>query len=41
VLQVIKAWDEGVATMKQGEIAVIHATPDYAYGECSPGDFPL
>jgi len=30
--RVIKAWDEGVATMKIGEIARITATPDYAYG---------
>ena len=34
---VIKAWDEGVATMKLGEVARITATPDYAYGA---GGFP-
>ena len=30
--QVIKAWDEGVMTMQQGEIARISASADYAYG---------
>ena len=35
--KVIKAWDEGVATMKLGEVARITATPDYAYGA---GGFP-
>mmetsp|Transcript_1023 Transcript_1023/g.953 ORF Transcript_1023/g.953 Transcript_1023/m.953 type:complete len:112 (-) Transcript_1023:135-470(-) len=35
--QVIKGWDEGVMTMKLGEIARIHCTPDYAYGA---GGFP-
>lgn len=30
--QVIKAWDEGVMTMKVGEKAIIKASPDYAYG---------
>ena len=34
---VIKAWDEGVATMQLGEKARITATPDYAYGA---GGFP-
>lgn len=34
---VIKAWDEGVMTMRKGEKAVIKATPDYAYGQ---GGFP-
>lgn len=30
--QVIKGWDEGVMTMKLGEVARITCTPDYAYG---------
>ncbi|GAB5035100.1 peptidyl-prolyl isomerase fkbp12 [Nannochloropsis oceanica] len=29
---VIKAWDEGVMTMKVGEKSIIKASPDYAYG---------
>jgi peptidylprolyl isomerase len=35
--KVIKGWDEGVMTMKQGEVAQITCTPDYAYGA---GGFP-
>eukprot|EP00296_Roombia_truncata_P000085 JP435744.1.p1 GENE.JP435744.1~~JP435744.1.p1 ORF type:complete len:485 (+),score=111.09 JP435744.1:3-1457(+) len=30
---VIKAWEQGVATMKVGELAVFTCKPDYAYGE--------
>jgi len=30
---VIKGWDEGVATMKIGEIAELVCAPEYAYGE--------
>lgn len=30
--EVIKGWDEGVATMKIGEVAKLTCTPDYAYG---------
>jgi peptidylprolyl isomerase len=30
--QVIKGWDEGFATMKLGEEAVLTCTGDYAYG---------
>mmetsp|Transcript_34646 Transcript_34646/g.35334 ORF Transcript_34646/g.35334 Transcript_34646/m.35334 type:complete len:113 (+) Transcript_34646:86-424(+) len=35
--KVIKGWDEGVATMKIGEMARLNCTPDYAYGD---GGFP-
>ncbi len=35
--EVIKGWDEGVATMQVGETAVLTATADYAYGA---GGFP-
>jgi FK506-binding protein 1 len=31
--QVIKAWDEGIATMSLGERATLTATADYAYGQ--------
>ena len=31
--QVIKGWDEGVATMKRGEKAVLICRSDYAYGD--------
>jgi len=31
--QVIKGWDEGFATMKVGECAIITCRADYAYGE--------
>lgn len=30
---VIKGWDQGVATMRKGELAVLTCHPDYAYGE--------
>jgi FK506-binding protein 1 len=30
--QVIKGWDEGVATMRPGERAYLVCSPDYAYG---------
>ena len=35
--KVIKGWDEGVMTMKKGEVASIKCSPDYAYGS---GGFP-
>ncbi len=39
--QVIKGWDVGVATMKQGELAVLTCTYQYAYGEAgSPPTIP-
>lgn len=31
--QVIKGWDEGVATMKRGEKAILRCRSDYAYGD--------
>lgn len=31
--EVIKGWDEGVATMKKGERAIFTVPPDLAYGE--------
>nr|QBH73881.1 fk506-binding protein [Brunneria borealis] len=38
---VIKAWDLGVATMKRGEVAVLHCKPEYAYGASgSPPTIP-
>jgi FK506-binding protein 4/5 len=30
--QVIKGWDQGVATMKVGEHAFLTCSPEYAYG---------
>jgi len=30
--QVIKGWDQGVATMKKGELAVLTCQPEFAYG---------
>lgn len=30
---VIKGWDQGVATMKKGEKAILTCAPEYAYGE--------
>ncbi len=35
--QVIKCWDEGVLTMKKGEIATLHCDAEYGY---STGGFP-
>jgi FK506-binding protein 1 len=32
VSQVIKGWDEGVATMSLGERSLLTCSPDYAYG---------
>merc|ERR1719388_786208 len=38
--QVIKGWDLGVATMKQGELAKFTLAPEFAYGESgSPPKF--
>ncbi|TFY78754.1 hypothetical protein EWM64_g5258 [Hericium alpestre] len=30
--KVIKGWDEGVPQLTLGEVALLEATPDYAYG---------
>ena len=39
--QVIKGWDEGVAGMQRGELAVLTCSPDYAYGDRGfPGLIP-
>eukprot|EP01027_Heterolobosea_sp_BB2_P020451 GEZU01029177.1.p1 GENE.GEZU01029177.1~~GEZU01029177.1.p1 ORF type:complete len:315 (-),score=151.96 GEZU01029177.1:99-1043(-) len=39
--QVIKGWDQGVATMKQGELALLVCKPEYAYGATgSPPKIP-
>lgn len=35
--EVIQGWDEGVSSMKLGEAARLHCSPDYAYGA---GGFP-
>jgi FK506-binding protein 1 len=32
-----QGWDEGVATMSLGEIAVLHITSDYGYGARGAG----
>ena len=38
---VIKGWDQGVATMKRGEVALLTCSPEYAYGEAgSPPKIP-
>ncbi|TAQ87534.1 hypothetical protein B7494_g4141 [Chlorociboria aeruginascens] len=39
--QVIKGWDEGVQTMKEGEKATLDITSDFAYGDRGfPGHIP-
>jgi len=30
--QVIKGWDQGILTMKRGEVCLLHCKPEYAYG---------
>ena len=39
--EVIKGWDEGIATMKRGEKAILTCSPEYAYGASgSPPKIP-
>lgn len=38
--QVIKGWDEGFATMKLGEKAILRCLPNYAYGSGGQGSIP-
>jgi hypothetical protein len=38
--QVIKGWDQGFATMKRGECAILRCSPDYAYGPNGQGKIP-
>lgn len=39
--QVIKAWDQGVASMRRGELCRLICLPDYAYGASgSPPTIP-
>jgi FK506-binding protein 4/5 len=41
VQQVIKGWDEGVATMLKGELSLFTIKPEYAYGKAgSPPSIP-
>ena len=39
--EVIRGWDEGVARMSKGEVAILTCSPDYAYGDDGhPGVIP-
>lgn len=38
--QVIKGWDQGFATMKKGEKAILRCRSDYAYGKGGQGKIP-
>ena len=39
--QVIKGWDEGITRLKKGQKAVLHCSPDFAYGARGvPGVIP-
>lgn len=38
--QVIKGWDQGFATMKKGEKAILRCRADYAYGKRGAGTIP-
>ena len=38
--QVIKGWDEGFATMKKGEKAILRIREDYGYGKHGSGSIP-
>lgn len=37
---VIKGWDIGIASMKQGETCILRCAPDYAYGDRETGSIP-
>lgn len=38
--QVIKGWDQGFASMKKGEKAILRCRSDYAYGDGGQGQIP-
>lgn len=38
--QVIKGWDQGFATMKLGEKAILRCSSEYAYGDSAQGKIP-
>ena len=38
--EVIKGWDQGFATMKKGEKAILRCRSDYAYGDRATGSIP-
>ena len=38
--RVIKGWDQGFATMKKGEHAILRCREDYAYGKSGNGAIP-
>ena len=38
--EVISGWDNGVATMKKGEICTLRCAPQYAYGRSGTGPIP-
>lgn len=38
--QVIKGWDKGIATMRQGERAFLKIRPEYAYGDQAQAKIP-
>jgi peptidylprolyl isomerase len=38
--QVIKGWDQGFASMKKGEKAILRCREDYAYGKSGSGKIP-
>lgn len=37
---VIKGWDQGFATMKKGEKAILQIGPDFGYGKSGSGKIP-
>ena len=38
--QVIRGWDEGIASMEYGEKATLEISPDYGYGARGIGPIP-